>query len=119
MSTLAARLRRRFRPATRVRGSLQTTAANLRPSGGPAAGPDRDLHNRLLELRRKAYAHTDPAGGRNGLAQLGPGNVLGIGEEWMPLGGGALPAIADLFDRQAARFQQALVSEIDAASKRL
>ena len=45
--------------------------------------------------------------------------MLGIGEEWMPLGGGALPAIADLFDRQAARFQQALVSEIDAASKRL
>ena len=61
----------------------------------------------------------DPAGGREGLAQLGPGNALGIGEEWMPLGGSAVTEIADLCARQAARFQQDLVSEIDAASKRL
>jgi hypothetical protein len=82
----------------------------------PAAGPDRDLHNRLLDLRHKTYAHTDPAGGRSGLAHVGPDNVLGIGEQWIPLDAKDLPAIADLCDRQAERFQQALVDEIDAAN---
>src|SRR5262245_52415108 len=48
----------------------------------PDPGPDRDLHDRLVSLRHKAYAHTDPAGGRRGLAHVGPGNVLGIGEQW-------------------------------------
>ena len=83
----------------------------------PNAGPDRDLHTRLLKLRRKTYAHTDPAGGRQAFAQRGPGNALGIGEQWIPLARSELPAIAGLCDRQAARFEQALVDEIDAASK--
>ena len=37
----------------------------------PAAGPDHDLHRRLVEPRRKTYAHTDPAGGRTVSAQRG------------------------------------------------
>ncbi len=88
----------------------------LRDKWRPADAPDRDLHKRLLNLRHKTYAHTDPAGGRKGLAHIEPAeNVLGIGEQWMPLRPGELPAIADLCDRQAARFREALVNEIDAA----
>jgi hypothetical protein len=81
----------------------------------PSAHSDRAIHKRLLKLRRKTYAHTDPAGGRKALVQLGPDNVLGIGEEWIPLRRAELPAIADLCDRQAARFSQALVDALDGA----
>jgi hypothetical protein len=52
----------------------------LKAKWRPAAGPDRDLHNRLLDLRHKTYAHTDPAGGRSALTYVGPGDLLGIGE---------------------------------------
>jgi hypothetical protein len=45
----------------------------------PSVGADRNLHDMLLELRRSAYAHSDPAGGRK--ARLDDG----IGEEWIPL----------------------------------
>jgi hypothetical protein len=87
----------------------------LKAKWRPTAGPDRDLHNRLLDFRHKTYAHTDPTGGRSALADVGPGNVLGIGEQWIPLNANDLPAIADPCDRQAARFQQALADEIDVA----
>ena len=38
----------------------------------PGGWPNRDLHHRLLKLRRKTYAHTDTAGGRKPLAHEGP-----------------------------------------------
>jgi hypothetical protein len=80
----------------------------------PAAGPDRELHKRLLDLRRKTYAHLDPAGGRKAFAQQGAEEVLGIVEQW-DTGGLDPTAVADLCDRQAARFVEALVEQIDAA----
>jgi len=42
----------------------------------PADDLDRDLHNRLLDLRHKTYAHTDPAGGRSARAHVGPDTFL-------------------------------------------
>jgi hypothetical protein len=89
----------------------------LRNKWLPAAGCDRDLHKRLLELRRKTYAHTDPDGGRTALAQLGPGNIASIGEQWMPLRGDELPESADLCERQAARFKQEIGDALDGAQK--
>jgi hypothetical protein len=70
----------------------------------PTTGADRDLHELLLELRHKTYAHTDPAGGRKAILDSGGG----VGEEWLPLRRELVPAIEGLCDRQAARFMQAL-----------
>jgi hypothetical protein len=36
-------------------------AGKLKSKWLPPTGPDRDLHERLLNLRHKSYAHTDPA----------------------------------------------------------
>lgn len=88
-------------------------AGKLKSKWLPPTGPDRDLHERLLNLRHKSYAHTDPASCRHALAHLGPGKVLGIGEQWVPLKRDELSAIAGLCERQAARFEQALVNELD------
>jgi len=77
----------------------------------PAAGPDRNLHERLLKLRRKTYAHTDPEGGRKGFITVGPDNIFGVGEEWVLLPASELPRIADLCDRQAMRFEQEIVAQ--------
>jgi hypothetical protein len=76
----------------------------------PAVGADRDLHKRLLELRHRTYAHSDPAGGRKASVQLGPEGVRFIGEEWVPVSRADLTAIAELCDRQAQRFGQAVVA---------
>jgi hypothetical protein len=81
----------------------------------PAAGAERDLHKRLLKLRRQTYAHTDPGGGRKPWVLPGPNNQLGVGESWTSLSRAELSAIADLCDRQAARIREALAAEADAA----
>jgi hypothetical protein len=70
----------------------------------PTTGADRDLHELLLDLRHKTYAHTDPAGGRKAILDSGGG----VGEERLPLRRDLVPAIFDLCNRQAARFMQAL-----------
>jgi hypothetical protein len=90
-------------------------SGKLKHKWRPAAGPDRDLHNRLLKLRRQTYAHTDPGGGRTAFAQRGSENTLGIGELWESLRRDELRAIIDLCERQAARFRQAVADEIDGA----
>jgi hypothetical protein len=46
---------------------------------------------------------------------VGPEQALGIGEQWIPLPVDDLPVIADLSDRQAARFMRALIDAHDPA----
>jgi hypothetical protein len=91
-------------------------SGKLRKEWLPAAGPDRDLHRRLLELRRKTYAHTDPSGGRSASAQLGIENELALVEQWESLPTHDLPAIVDLCERQAERFVQGVIGAIGADS---
>lgn len=79
----------------------------------PKVGPDRELHRRLLKLRHRTYAHTDPAGGRAMFAQRGVENVLAIGETWISLLVSDLSAIVDLCERQAERFTNALTEGLD------
>jgi hypothetical protein len=81
----------------------------------PEVGPYRDLHDRLLKLRNKTYAHTDRDGGRKAVAQSGPGNVVGFGEMWERLPASEVTAIVELCERQVERFTQGLVDQIDAA----
>jgi hypothetical protein len=113
----AARLVRRQMPI-HARLALETAVAvcYARPWGNnnvgrlhekwlPEADADRKLHARLLMLRDKRYAHTDPEGGREALAQADGA----VGEQWIvQLRPAELDAIADLCDRQADRFKQAL-----------
>jgi hypothetical protein len=83
----------------------------------PADGPDRELHNRLVKLRHKTYAHTDPAGGRKAFAELGHEGVLGIGEQLNLLPREEASAIIALCVRQEARFKQALDDALGAGRK--
>jgi hypothetical protein len=78
----------------------------------PAAGPDRELHRRLVNLRNTTYAHTDPEGGRKSVAHLMDEGVTGLGEEWVPLRPDDLERIADLCQRQADRFSQAIANDV-------
>jgi hypothetical protein len=88
-------------------------SGKLKDKWRPAVGPDRDLHDRLLELRRNTYAHTDPDGGRKAVVSITePEGFVGIGEEWRPLPRSDLEAIADLCERQAARFSSAVASSM-------
>jgi hypothetical protein len=93
-------------------------SGKLKDTWRPVAGSDRDLHSRLLQLRRQTYAHTSPEGGRKPQVQVvsvGHKKTLAIGEQWIPLPVADLLPIADLCDRQAARFMQALIDALDAA----
>jgi hypothetical protein len=81
----------------------------------PRGGSDRELHDRLLKLRRQTYAHTDPAGGRKAFAQRGSEGGLAIGAR-MSLSVGDLPAIIALCERHEAIFRQALEDELGTAS---
>ncbi len=78
----------------------------------PAAGADRDLHYRLIELRKKTYAHTDPVGGRKGVAHYMGDEIIGLGEQWTQLPRADRPAIEDLCARQANRFSQAVADGV-------
>jgi hypothetical protein len=122
----AARLLDQHSPVAHARRALETAMSvcyarswksntKLRKEWLPAVGPDRDLHHRLLELRTKTHAHNDPAGGRTGSVQVGLDGTVAIVEQWTPPDPNEWEAVADLCDRQADRFERALVDAFSAS----
>jgi hypothetical protein len=87
-------------------------SGKLRKKWLPEADDDRTRHRRLLDLRHKTNAHTDPDGGRQAIAQFAH-NVLGLGEEWIPLPVSEAAAIVNLCETQAWRFRQAIIDAVD------
>jgi hypothetical protein len=74
----------------------------------PNGAEELRLHDLLMDLRKRTYAHNDPTGGRRSLATLEAGVVTATGEEWIPLPRKDLDPIAELCARQAKRFQAGL-----------
>jgi hypothetical protein len=68
----------------------------------------RAMHDVLLLLRRKVYAHTDAESGRSltGTIGLGSGRDR-YGERWFSINRDALPATIALCEAQAERFIEA------------
>ena len=73
-------------------------------------GTDLRLHELLIDLRMRTYAHNDPTGGRKSVATIEAGVVTSTGEEWIPLPRKDLDLIAELCSRQAKRFQAGLLN---------
>ena len=76
-------------------------------------GDDVRLHELLIGLRMRTYAHNDPLGGRKPLATIEAGVVTSTGEEWIPLPRKDLVPIAKLCAKQAERFQGGLVTLLE------
>ena len=74
------------------------------------------LHDQLIWLRNKVYAHTDPAGGRTAsieteettITRTPEGTEIHIAkrlrEQWAPLGRELIPEYRSLIETQRARF---------------
>jgi hypothetical protein len=77
---------------------------------GPADPGDRALHDRLVELRDKVYAHTDNTEYRDvqdTSALLGIEGGPTYAESWVSLSEGGVARISLLADAQARRFKEA------------
>jgi hypothetical protein len=79
----------------------------------PPQGPERDLHDALLHLRNKTYAHVSDESGRDvawPLTQYDSASETASIEfvvSWLALDRGVLPSITGLCTRQADHFQVA------------
>jgi len=86
---------------------------------------DRALHDHLITLRHKTYAHTDTQSGRSaGTSSLTTSAGIAhttYSEGWWAFPREWIPAVADLCSRQAQRFREeaakidAQLAETDAA----
>ena len=84
--------------------------ARLGDSWLPPAGPARDLHNRIMNLRRTVYAHADWTGSRTIVdtnAMLGGTGPPILAEQRSSLSAQELLAIAELAEQQQLRFYEA------------
>ncbi len=81
------------------------------------AGADRELHERLMTLRHKTYAHTDIGSGRSaGSSQISTSDGIAhttYSEGWWAFPREWIPSVVDLCRRQAQRFRQE-AAKIDA-----
>jgi hypothetical protein len=75
----------------------------------PEKAAARSLHDQLVDLRDRAYAHTDVDSGREVVdrAELFDDGVEGFLESWLAMDRAVLPAVADMCRRQEDRFQAA------------
>jgi hypothetical protein len=87
-----------------------TGNARLGDSWLPPAGPARDLHNRIMNLRKTVYAHADWTGSRTIVdtnAMLGGTGPPILAEQRSSLSAQELLAIAELAEQQQLRFYEA------------
>jgi hypothetical protein len=75
-----------------------------------SAGADRDLHDHLMTLRHKSYAHTDSASGRSaGSSEVSTSDGIAhttYSEGWWAFPREWIPQVVDLCRRQAQHFRE-------------